>query len=77
MAKATTITKTVTEIQVTLSPEETQFLADVLARLSGKTSISRRKYADSILTALRSEGRDYNYKVPDLEGSIFCKDEVK
>lgn len=58
MAEAKEITQVQTEVvgyELELTPNEAQFLADVMSRIAGQGE-SRRRFADSISRALGSVG---------------------
>lgn len=56
-----------------LSDKEAQLLSDLLQHIGGCPAGSRRKYAVSILGALRSANIKNRYNVSDIKGSIDCK----
>jgi hypothetical protein len=47
-------------VTLLLSEEETQFLIDVMSRISGSRDNSRRKYANDILRVLTAIGFTFN-----------------
>lgn len=60
MAEASIFVKQEVTVTLTLNDEEAQVLTDILSRISGSTSDSRRALADNILRAFRSLGYQYN-----------------
>ena len=71
MAKAET--KVVKILTLTLSDAETQFLYDVLSKISGSPERSRRGIADEIRATI-AKSISYTESLPaDLSGSIDCR----
>ena len=67
----------VTSVTLTLDADEAQFLADVLAKVGGDPTYSRRRYQTPISTALRDAGVSYQYPIPDTErGTITFNDDI-
>jgi hypothetical protein len=68
VAKKNTRTEVVvTSIELTLTPEEAKFLADVMSMVGG-SMISRRKHAAALITALNSVGVKYSeYPIKDVD----------
>lgn len=64
-------TKTVTLL---LSEEEAQLVADVLAKVGGSPTGSRRKYQDDISRALDKAGYQATYPLKDVEGALTMRD---
>lgn len=63
-------------VQLTLAPEEAQFLRDLMAHVGGCSVSTRRKYADEISRALGKAGVNYNHRPPELRdnsGSVSFK----
>ena len=75
----TTFTKMIEEekIQLTLDKEEAKALFDVLSLIGGYSGTTRRKYIDSIFSALHELDDDFVLKpnttgpyIPDISGTI-------
>lgn len=74
------VTTTVEGVVLELTPEEAQFVTDVMAKVSGSPDVSRRKHADAIYAAMHAAGytssmdtRPYG-SAYDLTGVIQCRD---
>lgn len=72
MAKATRVVPKPQPVLLELEPDEAQFLADVLSKISGHMSTSRRRHADNIRGALLGVDVDYG-KAADLTGGLNFK----
>jgi hypothetical protein len=67
-------------VKLELSPEEAQFLADVLAKIGGDPVTTRRKHQLAISGALRDAGHNFTwhskprYGEParDITGNLGC-----
>lgn len=67
----------VTRVDLSMTADEAQFLADVMARIGGSPSNTRRRFAESITKALHGAGIDWadssfveDYQITDMEGRI-------
>lgn len=70
MAKAEFVSTPKPDVKLTLTHDEAQTLADVMAAVGGSPDRSRRKYTQAILDALNNLGIKYQYPVkPDFSGS--------
>lgn len=72
MAKCKTIIKSV---QLDLSIEEAEVLVTILHRVGGNPETSKRKYTDSILSALTGRGIEdrYDGEISDKTHAIYFK----
>lgn len=59
-------------IILTLSEEEARFLQDIMNTIGGDREKSRRKYEESITSALRESGVTLWGNNNDIEGSLTC-----
>jgi 3-deoxy-D-arabino-heptulosonate 7-phosphate (DAHP) synthase len=61
-------------VELTLSPEEAQFISDLLSRVGGDKVRSRRQHAEAISRSLDSAGFKYNRNATDVSGDFWCAD---
>lgn len=64
-------------VLLALSPDEAQFLADVLSKVGGNPATTRRYHVEPVLEALYTVGYRYyseNERLRDYEGRLYFKE---
>jgi hypothetical protein len=59
-------------VELTLTADEAQFIADVLARVGGDYHESRRGHSQFIAAALSDAGVQWDTTAEDVTGDIWC-----